>query len=120
MVSPNKDSIGLILSQRAELTKDDDYELVGIKPVNTGNSLTAGAHFIAVGAEAIACNDEGWLTSVGYSPHLRTSIGLGFIRRGRQRHGEVVRAVNLLSDEDIEVELCNPHFIDPDGVRLHD
>jgi heterotetrameric sarcosine oxidase alpha subunit len=120
MVSPNKDSIGLILSQRAELIRDDDYELVGIKPINTDNSLTAGAHFIAVGAPAIACNDEGWVTSVGYSPHLRTSIGLGFIRRGRQRHGEVVRAVNLLSDGDVEVELCNPHFIDPEGVRLHD
>ena len=81
--------------------------------------LTAGAHFIAVGADSTAENDEGWVTSVAYSPHLQTSIGLGYILRGSKRHGDVVRAVNLLGNQDIKVELTSQHFFDAEGTRLH-
>ncbi|MDC1383567.1 sarcosine oxidase subunit alpha family protein [Candidatus Puniceispirillum sp.] len=119
MVSQKKDSIGLVLSRRPELVRDDDYELVGLKPVDPAISLTAGAHFIAIGADSTAENDEGWVTSVAYSPHLKTFIGLGYIRRGSKRHGDIVRAVNLLADEDIKVELTSQHFLDAEGVRLH-
>ena len=120
MVSQKKDSIGLVLSRRPALNSDDGYELVGLKPVDAADSLTAGAHFLAIDAASTALNDQGWITSVAYSPHLESSIGLGFIRRGRARHGDIVRAVNLLADHDIKVELCSPHFIDPDGSRLHE
>ena len=119
MVSQKKDSIGLVLSQRQELVRDDDYELVGLKPVDPSISLTAGAHFIAVGADSMAENDEGWVTSVAYSPHLKTFIGLGYIRRGSKRHGDIVRAVNLLGNQDIKVELTSQHFFDAEGARLH-
>lgn len=119
MVSQKKDSIGLVLSRRPELVRDDDYELVGLKPVDPNILLTAGAHFIAVGAASNAENDEGWITSVAYSPHLQTSIGIGFIRRGSKRHGDIVRAVNLLVDQDIKVELSSPHFFDAERARLY-
>ncbi len=119
MVSQTKDSIGLILSQRPEMNRTDGYQLVGIKPVNHDNSLTAGAHFIGLGADTVAANDEGWVTSVAYSPHLKSSIGLGFLKQGQDRHGDIVRAVNLLGNQDIEVEICSPHFIDPEGTRLY-
>ena len=119
MVSQNKDSIGLILSRRPELIRDDDYELVGLKPVDPSAPLTAGAHFIAVGAISTAENDEGWVTSVAYSPNLNTHIGLGYIRRGSKRHGDIVRSINLLGNQDIEVELTSPHFFDKKGTRLH-
>ena len=119
MVSQKKDSIGLVLSRRPELVRDDDYELVGLKPVNPAISLTAGAHFIAVGADSTAENDEGWVTSVAYSPHLQAFIGLGYIRQGSKRHGDVVRAVNLLDNQDVTVELTSQHFFDEEGARLH-
>ena len=119
MVMQKKDAIGLVLSRRDQMIRDDDYELIGIKPIDPTISLTAGAHFIAVGAANTADNDEGWVTSVAYSPHLKTSIGLGYIRRGTKRHGDIVRAVNLLGDQDIKVKLTSQHFYDSDGTRLH-
>ena len=54
--------------------------------------LRAGAHFIAVGAAATAENDEGYMTSVAFSPMLGHWIGLGVLARGPQRIGERVRA----------------------------
>ena len=119
MVSQKKDSIGLVLSRREQMVRDDDYELVGLKPLDPKVSLTAGAHFIAVGAASTAENDEGWVTSVAYSPHLKTSIGLGYIRRGSRRHGDIVRAIDLLGDQDIKVKLTSQHFYDAEGTRLH-
>jgi heterotetrameric sarcosine oxidase alpha subunit len=120
MVAQKKDSIGLVLSRREQMVRDDDYELVGLKPLDPTISLTAGAHFIAVGAASTAENDEGWVTSVAYSPHLKTYIGLGYIRSGSKRHGDIVRAVNLLGDQDIRVKLTSQHFYDADGTRLHE
>ena len=119
MVSQKKDSIGLVLSRREQMVRDDDYELVGLKPLDPAISLTAGAHFIAVGAASTVENDEGWVTSVAYSPHLKTYLGLGYIRRGSERHGDIVRAVDLLGNQDIEVRLTSPHFYDAKGTKLY-
>ena len=86
--------------------------------MNPSQPLTAGAHFLAHGAEAIAANDGGWLTSVVWSPHLGHSIGLGYLKGGDTRKGEKLRVVNLLAKTDVEVEIVSPHFIDPQGERL--
>ena len=119
MISQSKDSIGVVLSRRPELVRDDNYELIGLKPVDVDQPLIAGSHFIGVGASTIAENDEGWVTSIAYSPHLKSVIGLGYIQRGNSRHGDIVRAVNLLGNQDIRVELTSPHFFDAQGARLH-
>ena len=57
---------------------------------------------------------------MAYSPHLKTYIGLGYIRSGSKRHGDIVRAVNLLDDQDIRVKLTTQHFYDAEGTRLHE
>ena len=62
-------------------------------------------------------NDEGWLSSVAFSPTLGHYIGLGFIERGETRIGEKVYAVNLLQNKTTEVEIVSPHFIDPEGDK---
>ena len=118
MVSKKKDSIGMVLSQREGMNIPNGYRLVGVKPVNPSEALTAGAHFLAKGAEAVAANDGGWLTSVVYSPHLGHSIGLGYLKSGDTRKGERLRSVNLLAKTDVEVEIVSPHFFDPEGERL--
>ncbi|MDO8984222.1 sarcosine oxidase subunit alpha family protein [Cypionkella sp.] len=118
MVSRKKDSIGMVLSQREGMTAPNGYRLVGVKPVDPAQPLTAGAHFLAKGAEAVAANDGGWLTSVVYSPHLGHSIGLGYLKSGDSRKGERMRSVNLLAKTDVEVEIVSPHFFDPEGERL--
>jgi sarcosine oxidase subunit alpha len=62
-------------------------------------------------------HDQGWMTSVAYSPELGHSIGLGFLKRGKDRIGEQVRAYSPVRDQDILVEVCSPHHIDPEGKR---
>jgi sarcosine oxidase subunit alpha len=118
MVSAKKDCIGKTMAQRPGMVSAERSVLAGFRPVDRKLQLTAGAHFIGVGKEANTANDEGWMTSVCWSPVLGHSIGLGFIKNGPQRHGETVRAVDHVRGTDIEVEIVSPHFHDPAGERL--
>ena len=114
-VSAKKDCIGKTLSQRAEMNLPDAIRLVGFKPVNPYDELLAGSHFITKGEQATMENDQGWMSSVAYSPTLGHSIGLGFIKRGHERLGEMVRMVNPARGIEVEVEIVSPHFYDPEG-----
>ncbi len=118
MVSKKKDAIGMVLSGREGLTTEDGLRIVGVKPVDPAQPLTAGAHLLGHGKAAIAANDDGWLTSVVYSPHVGSSIALGYLKNGAARIGERLRAVNLLAKTEVEVEIVSPHFVDPEGDRL--
>ena len=118
MVSKKKDCIGNTLSGRPELNRDDTIKLMGFKPVNPDQPLTAGAHFITKGDAATTANDQGWMSSVAYSPSLGYSIGLGFIKQGDVRQGEIVRAVSPIHKSEVDVEIVSAHFIDPEGERL--
>ncbi len=91
---------------------------MGFKPVNPDQPLTAGAHFITKGDAATTANDQGWMSSVAYSPSLGYSIGLGFIKQGDVRQGEIVRAVSPIHKSEVDVEIVSAHFIDPEGERL--
>ena len=120
MMSKKKDFVGNVLSRRSELNKESIVKLVGFKPVNKEIELKAGAHFISLGKEACTKNDEGWMSSVAFSPSLNHSIGLGFIKNGNNRIGEIVNAVDPLRKSNIEVEIVSPHFLDPEGERLRE
>ena len=118
MVSKKKDSIGSILSERPKLNREDGLALVGFVPVDRSEELNAGAHFVSPGKAVTMENDEGWMTSVAFSPSLGHAIGLGFIERGAARMGETVIAADPVRGCEIEVEVVSPHFIDPEGKRL--
>ena len=113
-----KDSIGSILSARTKLNREDGLALIGCVPVNRSEILSAGAHFISYGKDITMENDEGWMTSVAFSPSLGHSFGLGFIKRGAARLGETGVAADPVRGQQIEVEIVSPHFIDPEGERL--
>ena len=117
MVSKKKDSIGNKLSERPGLNQTDGIRLVGFIPVDKETNFNAGAHFVSKGRDRNLLNDEGWMTSVAYSPTLGHTIGLGFIRNGSNRIGEKVAVVDPLRGKNTEVEICSPHFYDPDGGR---
>ena len=119
MVSKKKDSIGMANSLREGMNDPGGYRLVGVKPVDPGATLTAGSHFLPLGADASAANDGGWLTSKVYSPHIGCDIALGYLKAGDQKIGTRMRAVNLLTKTDTEVDIVSPHFFDPKGERLH-
>jgi sarcosine oxidase subunit alpha len=119
MMSTKKDFIGRLMARRPALTEAERPGLVGLRPVEKGERLRAGAHFIGLGKAAEMASDEGYMTSVAYSPHLGHWIGLGLIRGGAARIGERVRAHDPVRNGDVLVEICSPVFVDPEGVRLH-
>jgi sarcosine oxidase subunit alpha len=100
------------------LVVHDRPTLAGFEPVNREDRLRAGAHFIREGAQPTARNDEGYMTSVAFSPTLGHWIGLGLLAGGPSRHGERVRAYDPVRGGDVPVEVCNPVFYDPAGERL--
>ena len=119
MMSKKKDFIGRVLAERSGLTDPERPALVGIRPVDRSARLYGGAHFLALGAAPSLENDQGYLTSVAFSPMLGHWIGLGFLKRGPERHGERLRAFCPIRGGDAEVEVVSPLFFDPEGGRLH-
>ena len=118
MVSKKKDCIGNILSEREGLNESDALMLVGFKPINNMDPVTAGAHLMNASGAVNAKTDQGYITSSAYSPILESSIGIGFLKNGDKRKGEILRAVNPLEKTEVQVEVVSAHFVDPDGERL--
>jgi sarcosine oxidase subunit alpha len=117
MASKKKDFIGRVLSQREALTAPDRQVVVGIRPVDKARRLRSGAHIVPKGAIPGPDTDQGYVTSVCFSPTQNQWLGLGLVSRGAERHGEIVKAHDPLRNETYDVELCSPVFYDPEGVR---
>ena len=113
----DKDFIGRILARRPALIDPARPVLIGVKPLDATQSLTAGSHFVPVGVNASIDHDEGHLTSVAWSPALGHDIGIGFLKNGKDRIGERVRAIDLLRGNDVECVITSPVFFDPEGAR---
>ncbi len=117
MVSAKKDCIGKTASQRPGLSGPEREQLVGLRPKDPQKDLLAGGHLFNEGDAATRVNDQGYITSVAWSPTLETHIGLGFLVNGRARHGETVRMVDHLREKVTLCEVCDPVFFDPEGGR---
>jgi len=117
-VSKKKDCIGKVLSGREGLVGDDVLNMVGFIPMNTGDKLTNGAHFINSGDSTSPETDQGYMTSVAWSPMLESYIGLGFLKGGKSRIGETLQAKDFMRNNHVDVKVVSPHFFDPDGERL--
>ncbi|TBX21011.1 sarcosine oxidase subunit alpha family protein [Nioella sediminis] len=118
MVSAKKMCIGKPATLREGLKETDRPQLVGLKPVGAVKELTAGARLFSAGADAVRVNVEGYTTSVGFSPSLGHFIGLGFLKDGPNRMGEVVKMVDHVRNVETTVEVCSPVFLDPEGEKL--
>jgi methylglutamate dehydrogenase subunit C len=118
MMSTKKDFIGRVLARRPGLTDPGRPALIGITPADKAARLYAGAHFVTLGAQATLENDQGYVTSVAFSPMLGHWIGLGLLTRGRERLGERIRAHSPVRGGDVEVEVAASIFFDPQGARL--
>lgn len=118
MASTKKDYIGRMLSGRPGLTDESRPSLVGIRPVDRSARLRSGAHFIARNVKPIAANDEGYVTSVAFSPSNGHWVGLGLLLGGLKRKGEIIRAYDPLRDENMLVTVVSPVFYDADGEKL--
>ena len=117
MVSAKKDAIGTMMSRREGLAGEARV-LVGLRPVDPADPVVAGSHLFTEGAACSTDTDQGWVTSACFSPHVGSSIGLGFLANGAARIGEVIVAANPLQGQRVALRVVSPHFVDPEGGRL--
>ena len=118
MLSTKKDFIGRFMAARPALTDPKRATLVGLKPVEAEGRLRAGGHLLPKDTEASAKNDQGYVTSIAFSPSLGHWLGLGLLERGPERMGEIVRAYDPVRGGDTLAVVVRPCFIDPEGGRL--
>ena len=120
MVGTTKpDFIGKAMLSRVGLISEDRPQLVGVIPLDSKKSFSTGSHILARGAIANLENDQGYVTSSCFSPHIGSVIGLALVKRGRHRHGEEIVIWNGLQNEFTAGRLCDPVFVDPGNEKLH-
>ena len=149
MASTKKPFIGSVLAQREGVADPARPQLVGLELAEGHGTLRAGAilcdpaarytRAIAPGSSIptpVAANPSdkgfdanngsghmghgiGFVSSVTYSPELKRNIALGFVSGGLARQGEQIDAVYPLKGELTPVRITSPHFVDPEGERLH-
>jgi sarcosine oxidase subunit alpha len=120
MASTTKsDFIGKHMVHREGLIDPDRLQLVGIVPLDPSASFHTGAHILKKDAAATLENDEGYVSSSGFSPHVGSTIGLALVKGGASRHGEEVQIWNGLRNEFAMGRLVSPVFVDPQNEKLH-
>ena len=117
MASKKKSFVGGTLMGREGLTVTDRPRLVGLEPSDPQAKLAAGAILCLPGHHE--GHGLGVVTSVTYSPELGRNIGIGLLSGGLSREGELIDAVFPLRGEVTAVRIRSPHFVDPEGTRLH-
>jgi sarcosine oxidase subunit alpha len=117
MISPKKDCIGQAAARRPGLLGPAREQLVGLRSTS-GAAISAGAHLFTPGDTVERAKDQGYVTSVGFSPTLGAWLGLGFLKNGRGRIGETIRLVDHLRGIDVLCEVADPVFHDREGEKL--
>ena len=86
-------------------------------------SIPAGAQILdeeraaQLGRQTTALTSLGHVTSAVRSPNLDAEIALALLRDGRSRIGERLVAASPVTGETVPVEVCSPHFFDPENAR---
>ncbi|MFN3952842.1 MAG: sarcosine oxidase subunit alpha family protein [Pararhodobacter sp.] len=118
MISLAKDCIGKAASQRPGLRGPAREQLVGLMPLDPKAELSAGAHLYNPDDPALREKDQGYVTSVGYSPTLQSWLALAFLKDGRARHGDEVRLDDGLRGRKVLCRVVDPVFHDPQGGKM--
>ena len=119
MMSTKKDYIGRMMAQREGLVDPKRQAVVGIRPVTKTDRLRAGSHLLTRGQSPSMANDQGYISSVAFSPMLDMWLGLALLSDGRSRKGEVVQVFDGLRNQHMLAEICEPTHFDPENRRLH-
>ena len=118
MISSEKDCIGKVMAARPGMVGDHREQLVGLRPLNPVEEIIPGAHLFDTDKIAESENDQGYVTSMCYSPSLNSFIAQAFLRDGRARIGSNVKMVEHLKGVQTICEVCDLVFLDPEGRRL--
>jgi len=113
------DFIGRRSLTRADLTRPDRKQLVGLLPLDPTVVIPEGAQLIdasSVGASP-PVPMRGHVTSSYRSATLGRGFALALLEAGRHRHGETVYAFDARLAEPIAATVTDPVFYDPEGAR---
>ena len=113
MLKKNGDFIGRVMSQRPGLLASRK-QLVGIRPVDTGQRLRNGAHLIRGAGQP----SEGYLTACCMASEGEGWLGLALLVGGQARHGERMIAASPIYNHEVEVIVTSPHVLDPENARV--
>ena len=117
LVTAAKWCIGKPLLNRADLTRPDRWQLVGLTALD-GAEMPRAAKLVEDPDAALPNAMLGHVTAWCWSPNLNAWLALALLAAGRQRHGQTIWAVSPLANAKIQVRVSAPCFIDPDGERL--
>jgi sarcosine oxidase subunit alpha len=119
MMSAKKDYIGRMMAQREGLTDRNRQCVVGIQPIDPTDRLRSGSHLLKRDDRPSMTNDQGYISSVAWSPMLNMWVGLALLSNGRERHGEVVKVFDGLRNIHSHARITDPVHFDPENKRLH-
>ena len=116
IVSRNKDFIGKRSLDRADTTREDRKQLVGLLTDNPEDVLPEGGQIVDTLTE-LPMRMVGHVTSSYFSANLGRSIALALVEGGRERHGDSVKVP--LERVVMSARVTEPRFFDPEGARAH-
>ncbi|MEM9582636.1 MAG: sarcosine oxidase subunit alpha family protein [Pseudomonadota bacterium] len=116
MISAKKDCIGKTGAMRPGLIGADREQLVGLQPVGAVRELNAGAFLFETEAEPVRANQQGYTTSVAFSPE-KGMIGMAFLKNGRNRRGETLKLVDHIRNVETLVVVSDLVVLDPKGEK---
>ena len=117
IVSKKKyDFIGKRSLYRSDTMRDDRKQLVGLLTENPDEVLEEGAQIVA-NFNKSPVEMLGHVTSSYYSPNLKKSIALGFVRGGKNMMGQ--KLIIPMQNKKINVTVADPVFLDKENKRLN-
>ena len=119
MMSSKKDYIGRMMAAREGLMSKDRQCVVGIKPVDTTDNIRSGSHILKKDDAPSVAADQGYISSVAWSPMLNMWLGLALLSNGRERHGEVVKIFDGVRNIHRFGVICDPMHYDRENKKLH-
>ncbi|MGB1361394.1 MAG: aminomethyltransferase family protein, partial [Alphaproteobacteria bacterium] len=116
LCSKKKWFVGKNLLER-EGMQNAELEMVGVLPTNPKSSCYAGGHFVTSSKFVADGDSQGYISSMTYSPVMKSNIGLGMLKNGRARIGEKMYIADPLRGDHYEVEIVDAVFYDKEGER---
>jgi heterotetrameric sarcosine oxidase alpha subunit len=118
MSAKEKPYVGKELRQRPLYQAPERWSLVGLELLEPEKRLRGGAILFAKDEE-IKGHGRGYITSVTWSVELGKTIALALYSGGQKHVGEEIVCAFPLKNEFVRAKIVSPHFIDPEGKRLH-
>ncbi len=118
LVSRKKDFLGKRSLARADMTKPDRPQLIGLLTEDAEEVLPEGAPIVEKARPKPPIKAIGHVTSSYHSPTLERSIALAMLAGGRERIGTTVE-LPLEDGRTVRATVAEPMFFDPKGERLH-